>query len=87
MEEGCQKSEGLSYMAKFKREIIRFTEETGKHKSAEIFEVDESSIQLWQKHKAVISECEASLRKCSGPKKGHFPEIDDAVFMFFQERC
>jgi hypothetical protein len=41
----------------------------------------------WQKHKASISGCEASRRKFTGPKKGRFPEIDDAVFTFFQERC
>lgn len=35
---------------------------------------------------AAIGGCEASRRKFSGPKKGQFPEIDDAVFKFFQER-
>jgi hypothetical protein len=30
---------------------------------------------------------EASRKKFTGPKKGRFPEIDDAVFTFFQERC
>ena len=34
----------------------------------------------------MISRCEASRRKITGPKKGRFPEIDDAVFMFFEER-
>jgi hypothetical protein len=37
-------------------------------------------------NKAAISECEASRRKFTGPKKGRFPEIDDAVFTFLQER-
>jgi hypothetical protein len=50
-----------------------------------MFGVDESNIRLWQKHKAAISGCEASQRKFTGSKKGQFPEIDDAVFMFFQE--
>jgi hypothetical protein len=40
----------------------------------------------WQKHKAVISGCEASWRKFNGPKKRRLPEIDDAVFTFFQEK-
>jgi hypothetical protein len=35
----------------------------------------------------VISGCEVSRRKFSGPKKGRFPEIDGAVFTFFQDRC
>jgi hypothetical protein len=35
---------------------------------------------------AAISGCEESQRKFSGPKKGQFSEIDDAIFMLFQER-
>jgi hypothetical protein len=54
MEEGCQKPKRLSYIAKFKREVIRFTEK-GNHKAAANFGVDESNIQLWWKHKTVIS--------------------------------
>jgi hypothetical protein len=34
----------------------------------------------------VISGCEVSWRKFTGPKKGRFPEIDDVVFTCFQER-
>jgi hypothetical protein len=41
----------------------------------------------WRKHKAAISVCEASRRKFTGPKKGRFPETDDAVFTFIHERC
>jgi transposase-like protein len=86
MEEGRQKSKRLSYKAKFKREVIRCAEEKGNCKAAAIFGVDESNVRVWQKHKAVISGCEASRRKFRGPKTGQFPEIDCAVFTFFQER-
>jgi hypothetical protein len=34
----------------------------------------------------VISGCEASRKEFTGPKKGRFPENDDAVFKFFRER-
>ena len=44
-------------------------------------------IRLWQKHKEAISACEASRKKFTGPKKGQIPEIDDAIFKFFLERC
>jgi len=74
-------------MAKFKREVIRCTEDKGNRKAAAIFGVDESNVRLWRKHKAVISGCEAPRKKFTGPKKGRFPEIDDAVFTFFHERC
>ena len=37
-------------------------------------------------NKAAISGCEASRNKFSGPKKGRFPQVDDAVFKFFRER-
>jgi len=43
-------------------------------------------IRLWRKHKGATSECEASRKKFTGPKKGRFPQIDDAVFKFFRER-
>jgi hypothetical protein len=69
MEEGCQKSKRLSYTVKFKCEVIRCTEEKGNRKAATIFGVDESNVQLWRKHKAVISGCEASQRKFTGPNK------------------
>jgi hypothetical protein len=36
--------------------------------------------------KIVIRECEASRKKFIGPKKGQFPETDDAVFMFSEDR-
>jgi hypothetical protein len=55
-------------------------------KPLQFFGVDENNIRLWRKHKTAISKCEASQRKFTGPKKGRFPEIDDAVFTFFQER-
>jgi hypothetical protein len=57
MEEGRQKSKRLSYMAKFKREVIWCTEK-GNRKATAIFGVDENNVQLWQKHKAAISRCE-----------------------------
>jgi hypothetical protein len=60
MEEGRQKSKRLSYTAKLKHEVIRCAEEKGNRKAAAIFGVDESNVRLWQKHKAAMSECEAS---------------------------
>jgi transposase-like protein len=60
MEEGRQKSKRLSYMAKFKREVIQCTEEKGNCKAAAIFGVDESNVRLWRKHKAAMSGREAS---------------------------
>jgi hypothetical protein len=60
MEEGCQISNRLSYMAKFKHEFIQCAEEKGNCKAAAIFGVDESNIRLWLKHKAAISGCEGS---------------------------
>jgi hypothetical protein len=86
MEEECQKSKRLSYTAKYKREVIRCAVDKGNRKATAIFGVDESNVRLWRKHKAAISRCEASRRKFTGPKKGQFPETDDAVFTFLQER-
>jgi hypothetical protein len=55
-------------------------------KPLKFFGVVKRSIRLWQKHKAVISKCEASRKKFTGPKKGQFPNIYDAGFTFIQER-
>ena len=85
-EEGRQKSKRLSYTAKFKREIIRCAEGKANRKAAAVFGVDESNVRLRRKQKAAISGCEASRKKFTGPKKGRFPEIDDAVFAFFHAR-
>jgi len=72
MEEGHQKSKRLSYIAKFKREVIWCAEDKGNSKTAAIFGVDESNVRLWRKHKAAI-RCEVSRKKFTGPKKGRFP--------------
>jgi hypothetical protein len=50
-------------MAKFKCEVIRCAEEKRNCKATAIFEVDESNVRLWQKHKAAISGSEASRRE------------------------
>jgi hypothetical protein len=60
MEAGRQNLKRLLYTAEFKREVIWCTEEKGNHKAAALFGADESNVRLWQKHKAVISACEAS---------------------------
>jgi len=73
-------------MAKFKREVIWCAEDKGRRKATAVFGVDESNVRLWRKHKAAIRGCEASRMKFTGPKKGRFPEIDDAGFTFFHER-
>jgi hypothetical protein len=44
MDEGCQKSKRLSYMAKLKCEIVRCAEKKGNHKATGIFVVDESNV-------------------------------------------
>jgi transposase-like protein len=80
MEEGRQKSKRLSYTPKFKREVIWCTEEKGNRKAAAIFGVNECNVRLWRKHNAAIGGHQASRRKFTGPKKGRFREIDDAVF-------
>jgi transposase-like protein len=51
MEEGSQESKRLSYMAKFKREVVQCAEK-GHRRTAATFGVDKSNVQLWWKHKA-----------------------------------
>jgi hypothetical protein len=47
MEEGCQKSKGLSYMAKFRHEVVPSAEKKANSKPAAVFGSDESNVQLW----------------------------------------
>jgi hypothetical protein len=44
MEEGCQKSGKVSYMAELKHEVVWCTEEKGYCKATAIFGVDESNV-------------------------------------------
>jgi hypothetical protein len=44
MEEGRQKCKGPSYAAKFKREVVRSSEERGNRRVAAIFGSDENNI-------------------------------------------
>jgi hypothetical protein len=59
MEEGHQKSKRLSYTAKFRCEVVWCAEEKRRPKAAALSGVYESSVLLWWKHKAAISEGEA----------------------------
>jgi hypothetical protein len=46
MEDGCQKSKRLSYMAEFKHEVVWCTEEKGNFKASSVFGADESSVSV-----------------------------------------
>jgi hypothetical protein len=60
-------------MAKFKCEVVRCADEKSNRKAVAIFGVNESSIQLGQKHKAAIRQRETPQKKFTGPNKGIFP--------------
>jgi hypothetical protein len=73
----------LSYTAEFICEVVGCVGQKA-NRAAAIIGVDEGNIWLWQKHKAVDSECEKSQRRLTRPKEGRFPEVDDTVFTFFE---
>jgi hypothetical protein len=79
MEERHLKSKRLSHTAKFKREVTRCAQENGNCKAAAIFGVDESNV-----HHGNTRQRSAGMRRHKG--NSQFPEIDDAVFTFFQDR-
>jgi hypothetical protein len=74
-DKGCQKSKRLSYTAKFKREVVRCTEEKGNHRAASIFGIDGNGSRLWRKLKAVISECGANKRNSLDPREDDFLKL------------
>jgi hypothetical protein len=55
-------------------------------KPLQFLELMRATFDCGRNTKTAISGCEASWREFTGPKKGRFPETDDAVFTFFQER-
>ena len=85
MEDGCQKSKKLSYTAKFKREVIRCAEDKGHCRATAIFGVDESNVSLWRNTRQRSAGVKRHEKNSLDPKKGWFPEIDDAVLTFFPE--
>ena len=79
MEKRRPKSKRLSHTAKFKREVTQCAQENGNCKAAAIFGVDESNVRHGN-----TRQQSAGVRRHEG--NSQFPEIDDAVFTFFQER-
>ena len=81
MEEGRQKSKRLSYMAKFKREVIRCAEDKGNRKAAAIFGVDESNVRPF--------DCGGNTRQRSAGVRRHErnsldPRKDDFLKLIMQ---
>jgi hypothetical protein len=72
-------------MARSKREVVQVSEENRNHKAAAVIGGDESTFPVWQKQKAAISECEASQKTFTWPKKGQFLKLMMRSLRFFQE--
>jgi hypothetical protein len=56
MDEGCQKSKTLSYIAKFKCEAVQCVEDKENGTGAAVFGPDENNACLWRKHKPAIRQ-------------------------------
>jgi hypothetical protein len=87
MAEGCQKSKRLSYIAKFKRDVIRCTEEKETGKPLQFLELMKATFDCGGNTTQRSAGVRRERKKFTGPKKGRFPVIDGAVFKFFQEIC
>jgi hypothetical protein len=63
-----------------------FSVQRGKrhHKDAAIFGVDESNVQLWQKHKVAISKCEMSQKSSLAPRLDNFLKLMTQSSIFFK---
>lgn len=67
------------YSAKFKLEVIKIAEEENNCAASRRFSVSEVCIRRWRQQRNLLSEANKQRKAFRGPKKGRFPEIEDAL--------
>ena len=56
------------------------------HRAAREYDLDESTIRGWRKNKSQLEEGPKTKRANRGPKEGKHPELEQAVFDWFEAR-
>ena len=78
------KRKRVSYTAAFKLKAIKLAEDTNNSKAARAYDLDESTIRGWRKNKSQLEEGPKTKRANRGPKEGKHPELEQAVFDWFE---
>lgn len=75
----------VSYQASFKLKVVKAAEETNNLEAARKFSVDESNVRRWRKDTLLESEPKAK-RARRGPKTGQFPEMEEEIKQWVDEK-
>jgi len=78
-------SKRLHYDSALKRKVIVYAEKHGNRAAGRTFGISEANIRRWRSDRHSIFSCKATTKCFTGPKKGRYPEVDEAVLRFVSE--
>lgn len=78
-------SKRLHYDSALKRRVIVYAEKHGNRAAGRTFDISEANIRRWRNDRNSIFSCKATTKCFTGPKKGRYPEVDEAVLHFVSE--
>lgn len=80
-------SKRLHYDSALKRRVIVYAEKHGNRAAGRTFDISEANIRRWRNDRNSIFSCKATTKCFTGPKKGRYPQVDEAVLHFISEAC
>lgn len=78
-------SKRLHYDSALKRKVIVYAEKHGNRAAGRTFGISEANVRRWRNDRHSIFSCKATTKCFTGPKKGRYPEVDEAVLCFVSE--
>lgn len=78
-------SKRVHYDSALKRKVIVYAEEHGNRAAGRVFDINEANIRRWRNDRSSIFSCKATTKCFTGPKKGRYPQVDEAVLRFVNE--
>lgn len=78
-------SKRLHYDSALKRKVIVYAEKHGNRAAGRTFGISEANIRRWRSDRHSIFSCKATTKCFTGPKKGRYPQVDEAVLCFVSE--
>uniref|UniRef100_A0A9L0JZM6 HTH CENPB-type domain-containing protein n=1 Tax=Equus asinus TaxID=9793 RepID=A0A9L0JZM6_EQUAS len=78
-------SKRLHYDSALKRKVIVYAEMHGNRAAGRTFDISEANVRRWKNDRNSIFSCKATTKCFTGPKKGRYPQVDEAVLHFVSE--
>lgn len=78
-------SKRLHYESALKRTVIVYAEKHGNRAAGRTFGISEANVRRWRNDRNSIFTCKATTKCFTGPKKGRYPQVDEAVLCFVSE--